>query len=421
MRSWPTRWAPTASLSEIEIAAKLQHPHILPLFDSGEAEGLLYYVMPFVEGESLRDRLRRERQLPLDDALRIAREVADALCYAHGQGSIHRDIKPENILLQGGHALVADFGIARAVGGAGQTRLTETGMSAWDAGVHEPRAGDRRREFDGRTDIYSSAACSTRCWQAIRHTGPTPQAILLRRVMEAVPSVRRYRSNIPAAVEYAVTRALATVPADRFQTMADLRNALETTAGSGPASTQSAERALWLARRRVLSIVRRPVAVVVVTLLLTAAVALLWVSSDRSAAPVSQSAVTRSAPADSTLRRDTIPKATPPSPQSPTPPNPAPAPTVAQRNPTTKAEPPSRRTASPPAAPTVALLTIDSDPFGTVFVDGIEVGDVPVVNQPLTPGRHVVEVRREGFKTTADTVEAVAGNPIRLRKRLLPK
>ena len=113
---------PERFLREIEVAANLSHPHILPLHDSGEAAGLLYYVMPYVEGESLRDRLRRETQLPVDEALQLAREVADALAYAHGQGVIHRDIKPENILLSGGHALVADFGIARALGQAGGMR-----------------------------------------------------------------------------------------------------------------------------------------------------------------------------------------------------------------------------------------------------------------------------------------------------------
>jgi serine/threonine-protein kinase len=131
-------------LHEIEIAARLRHPHILPLFDSGEAGGVPYYVMPYVEGESLRDRMDRDTQLPLDDALRIAREVADALSYAHSQGVLHRDIKPENILLESGHAVVADFGIARAIAAAGQERLTDR-IGGGNTGVHESGAGERHR------------------------------------------------------------------------------------------------------------------------------------------------------------------------------------------------------------------------------------------------------------------------------------
>ena len=167
---------PERFLREIRLAARLQHPHILAVHDSGEmpATGLLWYAMPYVEGESLRDRLRRERQLPVEDAVRIAREVADALDYAHRQGVVHRDIKPENILLSGGHALVADFGIARALGGATGEQLTETGTGPRHAGLHEPRAG-RGRARDRRTGATStrSAACCTRCWRASRRSpGP---------------------------------------------------------------------------------------------------------------------------------------------------------------------------------------------------------------------------------------------------------
>ena len=143
---------PERFLREIEVEANLTHPHILPLHDSGEAGGLLYYVMPYIEGESLRDRLRRETQLPVDDALQIAREVADALAYAHGHGVIHRDIKPENILLSGGHALVADFGIARAVGQADRTRLTETGMAVGTAAYMSPEQASARP--DRRADRH---------------------------------------------------------------------------------------------------------------------------------------------------------------------------------------------------------------------------------------------------------------------------
>src|SRR5204862_3363594 len=145
-------------LSEIRTTARLQHPHILPLLDSGEAGGLLYYVMPFVAGETLRARLERERQLPVDDALRIAREVADALSAAHALGIIHRDIKPENILLQGGHALVADFGIALAVQSAGGARMTQTGLSLGTPQYMSPEQAMGEKAIDARADIYALGA-----------------------------------------------------------------------------------------------------------------------------------------------------------------------------------------------------------------------------------------------------------------------
>jgi serine/threonine-protein kinase len=145
-------------LAEIRTTARLQHPHILPLLDSGEADGLLYYVMPYVGGESLRERLARERQLPIDDAVRIAREVADALGEAHAHGIVHRDIKPENILLHGGHALVADFGIALAVQSAGGQRMTQTGLSLGTPQYMSPEQAMGDRAIDARSDVYALGA-----------------------------------------------------------------------------------------------------------------------------------------------------------------------------------------------------------------------------------------------------------------------
>jgi eukaryotic-like serine/threonine-protein kinase len=211
---------PERFLREIEIAARLTHPHILPLHDSGEIEGLLYYVMPFVEGESLRDRLAREHQLPVDDALRITCGVASALAYAHGHGVVHRDIKPENILLSAGHAVVSDFGIARAVSAAAaDNRLTETGFTLGTAAYMSPEQATGERDVDGRSDIYSLGCV---LYEMIAgeppFTGPSAQAMIARRLIGPAPSLIGVRDEIPERLEWAVHKALARVPADRFAT-----------------------------------------------------------------------------------------------------------------------------------------------------------------------------------------------------------
>ncbi len=215
-------------LREIEIAAQLSHPNILPLHDSGEAGGLIYYVMPYVEGESLRGRLDREKQLPLSDALQIAGEVAEALAYAHTRGVIHRDIKPENILFQAGHAAVSDFGIARAVGEAGGDRLTETGLAVGTPTYMSPEQGSGIQDLDARTDIYSLGCVLYEMLTGDPpYTGSTPQAIIARKVVDPVPSLRVVRDAVPPALEDVVTQALAKLPADRFATAAQFKEALE--------------------------------------------------------------------------------------------------------------------------------------------------------------------------------------------------
>ena len=188
-------------LAEIKTTANLQHPHILPLFDSGEADGLVFYVMPYVEGESLRDRLAREKQLPVDEAIRIAREVADALDYAHRHGVIHRDIKPENILLHDGRALVADFGIALAAARSdGGTRMTETGMSLGTPHYMSPEQAMGEREITAKSDVYA-LGCVT--YEMLTgeppFTGPTAQAIIARVMTEEPRSLTIQRKSIPAA------------------------------------------------------------------------------------------------------------------------------------------------------------------------------------------------------------------------------
>jgi serine/threonine-protein kinase len=175
-------------LQEIRVTAKLQHPHILALYDSGEADGTLYYTMPYLEGESLRDRLKREKQLPIEDALQITKEVADALGYAHEQGIIHRDIKPENILFQRGHALVADFGIARAVSAAGAETLTETGLAVGTPAYMSPEQGVGSGELDGRSDLYSIGCVLYEMLTGEPpYAGPMPQAIIAKKLSGPTP------------------------------------------------------------------------------------------------------------------------------------------------------------------------------------------------------------------------------------------
>jgi eukaryotic-like serine/threonine-protein kinase len=224
-------------LREIRLCARLQHPHILAVHDSGEAEGQLWFTMPYVEGETLRDRLRRENQLPVEDALRIAGEVADALDYAHHHGVIHRDIKPENILLSGGssgrsHAQLADFGIALAL--TPDERLTETGMSVGTPHYMSPEQAAAQRDLDARTDIYSLGCVLYEMLTGEPpFTGPSPQAVLAKRLSEPVPHLRTGR-DVPLALERAVTRALARAPADRYSTAAEFADALRAARQDGP-------------------------------------------------------------------------------------------------------------------------------------------------------------------------------------------
>lgn len=204
---------------EIRTTARLQHPNILTVLDSGEAAGQLWYTMPLVEGESLRSRLQRERQLSVDDALQITREVADALGYAHTQGVVHRDIKPENILLSGGHALVADFGVARALQAAGSDQLTQTGMSVGTPAYMSPEQSLADPIIDGRSDLYSLGCVLYEMLAGeAPYTGPSAQAIVAKRLREPVPHVRTVRETVPVAVDQALERVLSKTPADRFPT-----------------------------------------------------------------------------------------------------------------------------------------------------------------------------------------------------------
>jgi len=220
---------PERFLREIEVAANLTHPHILPLLDSGDADGSLYYVMPYIEGQSLRDKLAREGELPIGEAVRIIRDVVDALTEAHAHGVVHRDIKPENILLRGRHALVTDFGVAKAVSEAtGREKLTTAGIALGTPAYMAPEQAAADPHLDHRVDIYAVGAVAYELLTGRPvFMGTTPQMILSAHVTEAPQPVTKHRDTVPAALEQLVLRCLEKKPADRFQSAEELLPQLE--------------------------------------------------------------------------------------------------------------------------------------------------------------------------------------------------
>ena len=232
---------PERFLREIQVTAGLQHPHILPLLDSGTLEDVAggnrpYYVMPYVEGESLRDRLVRDQQLPIAEAVRITRDVGAALGYAHERGVVHRDIKPENILLSGGQAVVADFGIARALSAVGAERLTETGLALGTPHYMSPEQASGDPRVDGRADVYALGCVLYEMLAGEPpYTGPTAQAIIAKRMLDPPPRIRTVRETVPEELERAITRALAKIPADRFGTAPEFAEALSRSPSAPPA------------------------------------------------------------------------------------------------------------------------------------------------------------------------------------------
>lgn len=269
-------------LHEIRVTAHLQHPHILALFDSGEADSFLFYVMPYVEGESLRDRLSREKQLPVEEAVEIAKAVASALDYAHRHKVIHRDIKPENILLHDGQPVVADFGIALAVSVAGGQRITETGISLGTPYYMSPEQATADRELDARSDIYSlGCVLYEMLGGEPPHTGNTVQAVIAKVLTDEPRRIRLVRNTVPPHVEAAIHKALAKLPADRFASANQfaealtrpgvMASALEASAlpPEAPAAIRAATAAVgvWLARNRTVALVSLLAAVASVTAL----------------------------------------------------------------------------------------------------------------------------------------------------------
>ena len=245
-------------LAEIRVTANLQHPNLLPLFDSGETKGTLFYVMPFVEGESLRDRLSREKQLPISEAIHIATSVASALDYAHRHGVIHRDLKPENILLHEGQPLVADFGIALAVSNAGGARVTQTGISLGTPQYMSPEQATGDRAIDGRTDVYSLGAVLYEMLAGEPpHLGSTTQSVISKVLTERPRSVRSARPSVPSHVDRAVLRALEKIPADRFATAQEFSAALTGHAPAGAPENVTVETPAVTASTRRTTLVRR--------------------------------------------------------------------------------------------------------------------------------------------------------------------
>ncbi len=280
---------PERFLKEIELTANLQHPHILPLFDSGSADGLLYYVMPYVDGETLRGRLERDGQLPIADAVRIATETADALQYAHQRGVIHRDIKPENILLQNGHALVADFGIALAVEQAGGVRMTQTGLSLGTPQYMAPEQAMGDRHVGPRADIYALGAVTYEMLAGeAPFTGPNGQAIIAKVITEDAPSMRARRRSVPAHVDAAVSRALEKLPADRWVTAHEFDAALRDPTVGAVHVEARAERPRAAAAARAL----RTSAVALACAALILGVAIGWVALRIAGTPAADPRVT---------------------------------------------------------------------------------------------------------------------------------
>ena len=274
---------PGRFLREVELAARLTHPTILPVFDSGQVGEFLYYVMPFIDGETLADRIERIGPLPIEESLRIAREVADALAYAHSEGIVHRDMKPGNVLLAGDHAWIADFGIALPIGPEAETHLTRTGLAIGTPSYMSPEQAAGERDVDGRSDLFSLGCVLYEMLSGqLPFQGPTPQSILVRRLTEDPTPIRSLRREVPPGVEQALHRAMARDPESRYGTVAEFRDAL---AGDSGAGQRFASVGRGLAHRARARLMPHPILVPIVAMLLVGAVAAIFWTLGPSRSP----------------------------------------------------------------------------------------------------------------------------------------
>ncbi|HEX2717853.1 MAG TPA: serine/threonine-protein kinase, partial [Gemmatimonadaceae bacterium] len=411
---------------EAKTAAKLDHPHIIPIYRVESENGLEYFVMKYVRGRSLESILEQGGPMPVPEAVRILREAATALGHAHQRGVVHRDVKPANIMLEGdGRVILTDFGISKAADAA-STQLTSTGMIVGTPNYIAPEQA-LGKAVDGRADQYALGVTAFQMLTGqLLFTGESAQAILVRHVVDAPPRVSSVRPDVPRHVDAAVARTLAKTPEERFATMEQLAAALEgkpvAAAASAPtlvsaprAAVSSAAATVPLAAAAVPAARRRSVgrwaALIGVVAVGAVAAARYGVPAKRDAAlpvatPVPDSIATAaagstvdapaSAPVDSTATSGASDST--PAPDGPRPLRRVVAARQAQRS--------LARTAP---------LTVGAEPYGTLYVDGVEIGDTPVVNHPLPVGRHEIRVEREGYRTRRETIVVAEPNPIRRR------
>ena len=264
---------PDRFLREVELAAGLTHPSILPVFDSGQVDDLLFYVMPYVDGESVRDRIDRDGPLPLLEALQIVREVADGLDFAHRQGVVHRDVKPGNVLLTDGHSYIADFGVALPIGPEAEEHLTRTGLAIGTPAYMSPEQAAGQRTIDGRSDVYGLGCVLYEMLSgSLPFEGPTPQSILVRRLTEDAAPIRTLRREVPPNIEQALTQAMARDQNDRFATAAEFKDALAPEVGVGQSLASVGRRLGHRARE---TFRPHPIAVPVMAMLVVGAIAAL--------------------------------------------------------------------------------------------------------------------------------------------------
>jgi serine/threonine-protein kinase len=419
---------------EAKTAAKLDHPHIIPIYRVESEAGLEYFVMKYVPGRSLERVLASGTPVPFDFAERVLREAAAALGHAHQRGVVHRDVKPANIMLDADdRVILMDFGISKA--GDAASHLTNTGVVVGTPYYMAPEQA-MARPVDGRADQYALGVVAYEMLTGrLLFDGESAQAILVRHILDEPPRVSASRLDVPPHLDAAVARALAKEPAERFETMEQLAAALrgeEVPAAPAPAAAAGRAAALRPASSSAATVVTgaatipaRPVSAadarpssVRRRAMWLAALALLLAAGGASAAMWMRPAV----PAGAAAAPPTTPGDASPPTASATPADPAPASSGAPNRPTTPRAPAAREAAVPSRAQRTAPLTIGSEPYGTLYVDGVEIGDTPVANHPLGVGRsYELRVEREGYRTKRETITVTGPNAIRRRYILEPR